>query len=64
MKRVLKYATGEEILSEAKYLKTEVEWEQGSRWEKTPTSENPNQEERVYYKKNVLVWHYYEVESA
>lgn len=62
-KRVLKYGTGHEIPEGAKYLCTQIEWMQGSRWEKCPSAENPNAEERVYFKRNELVWHYYEVET-
>ena len=58
---VYKYGTGQTVPVGAKYLCTQVEWVQGSRWEPCPSLENPKAEERFHFKHNELVWHYYEV---
>lgn len=54
-KRVLKYATGQEIPANAKYLSTQVETQTGSFVEPDGTVTRTQT--------NLFVWHYYEVEG-
>ena len=53
MKTIYKYPTGGEIPDGAIYLCTQAE---------TRTTENMNGHDKVTFKRNALVWHYFLVE--
>ncbi len=62
MKRVLKYATGQNIPLDAKYLCTEVESITFNEYERLASDENRvDKHKSRHTKRNEFVWHYYEV---